>query len=312
MMERWEKHIEIGIVLPKLFAGIADDEEKFGKALQVILQDPFFTAVEVSYTENPKVVELTRKYAEMAGVEVVFNGGDAVRRLQMDLSSIDEKKRKESVESGKVLIDQCYAENAKILHVVTGKYTTEDEKEDMLLAFEQSLMELCQYAKEKRTEYLLMISVETGDRYYDRHYLLGPTNEAVAVVRRIKEKYENIGILLDQSHFPVMQENPHQALWQAKDYLTHVHIGNSYVKDVEKPYFGDKHLPFGVPDSEIGVKELADFLTTLHQIDFFQRPKATKKPLVSFEVGPFSDEPAEIVIANVKRVFIEAWQNIRW
>ena len=158
-MRGWEEFIEIGIVLPKLFSGIADDEEKFKKALDRILSDPFFTTVEVSYTPNQNSVEYTGKYAALAGVEVVFNGGDAVRRLAMDLSSLDETKRKESVESGKILIDQCYREGAKILHVVTGKYRTEEEKDDMLAAFEKSLTELCAYAKEKQTDYVLVVSV---------------------------------------------------------------------------------------------------------------------------------------------------------
>lgn len=314
MRESWETYIDVGIVLPKLFSGVADDKNRFFEGLMTILTDPFFTTVEVSYTPEEEIVEMTRDYARLAGAQVVFNGGDAVRRLGMDLSSLDEEKRTASVESGKRLIDQCYQEKARIMHVVTGKYTGEEEKDAMLAAFEKSLAELCAYAVEagEQEEYVLTVSVETGDRYYDRHYLLGPTNEAVAIVRRVKEKFENVGILLDQSHFPVMREDPHKALWQARDYLSHVHIGNSYVKDMEKPYFGDKHLPFGVPDSEVGVEELARFLTTLREIGFFDRTSVTRKPLVSFEVGPFGDEPEELVIANVKRVFIEAWQKIKW
>ncbi|WP_418540727.1 sugar phosphate isomerase/epimerase family protein [Massilistercora timonensis] len=314
MRESWETYIDVGIVLPKLFSGVADDKNRFFEGLMTILTDPFFTTVEVSYTPEEEIVEMTRDYTRLAGAQVVFNGGDAVRRLGMDLSSLDEEKRAASVESGKRLIDQCYQEKARIMHVVTGKYTGEEEKDAMLAAFEKSLAELCAYAVEagEQEEYVLTVSVETGDRYYDRHYLLGPTNEAVAIVRRVKEKYENVGILLDQSHFPVMREDPHKALWQARDYLSHVHIGNSYVKDMEKPYFGDKHLPFGVPDSEVGVEELARFLTTLREIGFFDRTSVTRKPLVSFEVGPFGDEPEELVIANIKRVFIEAWQKIKW
>lgn len=314
MQKSWESYIDVGIVLPKLFSGIADDKERFSQGLMTILKDPFFTTVEVSYTPDPEIVEMTGEYARLAGAQVVFNGGDAVRRLGMDLSSLEEEKRKASVESGKQLIDQCYRENARIMHVVTGKYTTEEEKDAMLETFERSLMELCECAGQAAADYdhTLVVSVETGDRYFDRHYLLGPTNEAVAIVRRVKEKYENVGILLDQSHFPVMREDPHKALWQAKDYLSHVHIGNSYVKDMEKPYFGDKHLPFGVPGSEVDTDELARFLTTLRKIGFFARPTATRKPLVSFEVGPFNGEPEELVIANIKRVFIEAWQKIDW
>ena len=314
MKTGWETYIDVGIVLPKLFSGIADDKEKFSRGLMTILKDPFFTVVEVSYTSEKEIIEMTREYTCLAGIQVVFNGGDAVRRLGMDLSSLNEDKREASVEAGKQLINQCYQENARIMHVVTGKYTTEEEKDAMLGAFERSLKELCEYAWQqgKDHDYTLVVSVETGDRYFDRHYLLGPTNEAAAIVRRVKETYENVGILLDQSHFPVMQEDPHKALWQARDYLSHVHIGNSYVKDPQKPFFGDKHLPFGVPESEVDVEELARFLTTLRKIGFFSRPAATRKPLVSFEVGPFADEPEELVIANIKRVFFEAWQKIEW
>lgn len=311
MNRGWENQVEIGIILPKLFQGIAEDEKKYKEALETILKDPFFTVVEVSYTENQRSVELVRKYAQIAGVEVVFNGGDAFRRLQIDLSSLDQEIRKESVEKAKILIDQCYAQKAKIFHVVTGKYQSEEKTAPMLEAFEQSLEELCAYAKEKQTDYLLMISVETGDRYYDRHYLLGPTNEAVGVLRKVKEKYENIGLLLDQSHFPVMHEDPIKALWEGKDYLTHIHVGNSYIEDQTKPYFGDKHLPFGVPGSEVGVRELTEFLKGLEDIGFYKKPKATRKPLISFEVGPFDDESPQIVIANIKRVFFEAWQNFK-
>ncbi|CAM5404548.1 Sugar phosphate isomerase OS=Lysinibacillus sphaericus OX=1421 GN=LS41612_17075 PE=3 SV=1 [Lysinibacillus sphaericus] len=70
-----------------------------------------------------------------------------------------------------------------------------------------------------------------------------------------------------------MGENPHQSLWLAKDYLTHIHIGNCYLKDRQAHYFGDKHIPFGVKDSEVGVGELTKFIQTLNDIDFFTRPK---------------------------------------
>ena len=37
---------------------------------------------------------MTGEYARLAGAQVVFNGGDAVRRLGMDLSSLGEEKGK--------------------------------------------------------------------------------------------------------------------------------------------------------------------------------------------------------------------------
>ncbi len=310
MLKRWEDKALIGIVFPKLFPKALENMDTFKHSLLTILRDPFFTAVEISYMPDEDMRKLALDFMQKSGVEVVFNGGDAFRQLQIDLSNLDENIRMDSIKNGKKLIDQSYEMNCKILHIVTGKYTGEEQRIEMIKMFEQSCIELCQYAKEKAKDYELTISLETGDRHFDRRYLLGPTNEAMKLLNHVQSVHDNFGILLDQSHFPLMGEDFHKALWKTKDALTHVHMGNCYSKDREKFYFGDKHLPFGVPDSEIGVEEVAALLRTLEDTGFFKQQKPTRKPLLSFEVGPYDGEDPELVIANVKRVFYEAWCKI--
>lgn len=313
-LDKWNKNgfesvANIGIVLPKLFGNVAVQSDLFKKSLLMLLEDPFFTAIELSYIPDEALVDFAAKYAKKGCVEVIFNGGDAFRTLQIDLSSLDEVIRKKSVETCKMLIQQCYKLEAKIFHIVTGKYVDEKTRQDMLDAFSASVKELCVYAKEKKTHYELIISVETGDRHFDRKYLLGPTAEAVALITEVRKEHDNFGLLLDQSHLPIMQEDPKTALYMGREYLTHVHLGNCYIKDINKAYFGDKHLPFGVEDSEVGVEELTSFLRILKEIGFYKSPKPTKKPTLSFEVGPLEDESPAFLIANVKRVFYEAWQK---
>ncbi|MGG1660780.1 sugar phosphate isomerase/epimerase family protein [Brevibacillus sp. NRS-1366] len=311
MMDQLEKTASIGIVLPKLFPFPQSKPEQMISSLLTILEDPFFTAVEVSYMADKEARELARKHMQYSCVEIIFNGGDAFRELQIDVSSLDQLIRKESIKKCHMLIDHCYEMGAKIMHIVTGKFEGEERKQQNIQAFIASAMELCKYAKEKaQTEkYELCISLEIGDRHVDRKYLLGPTHEAVNVARIIRSEYNNFGLLLDQSHLPIMGEDPHKSLWLAKDYLTHIHIGNSYIKDRQARYFGDKHIPFGVKDSEVGVAELTEFITTLREIDFFKSPKPTRKPVITFEVGCLEDESPKLVIANIKRTFFEAWAN---
>lgn len=306
-MEQLEKTASIGIVLPKLFPFQQDKPEGMIASLLTILEDPFFTAVEVSYIADQKTRELAKTYMQYSGVDILFNGGDAFRELSINLSSLDPVIRNQSIEKCYMLIDHCYEMDAKVMHIVTGKFEGEESKQQGIIAFIDSAMQLCKYAKEKAETYELCISVEIGDRHMDRHYLLGPTHEAVNVARIIGSEYNNFGLLLDQSHLPLMGEDPNKSLWLAKDYLTHIHIGNSYIKDKEKSYFGDKHLPFGVKDSEVGVVELTSFIATLNDIDFFKRPKPTRRPVITFEVGRLGDEPAGLVLANIKRTFYEAW-----
>ncbi|MGE5701547.1 MAG: sugar phosphate isomerase/epimerase family protein [Clostridia bacterium] len=308
-MDQLEKTAHIGIVLPKLFPFPQSRPEQMIAGLLTILEDPFFTAVEVSYIADKETRELATNYMQYSCVETIFNGGDAFRELCIDLSSADPIVRAESVQKCHMLIDHCYEMGAKIMHIVTGKYHGEESKQQNIQAFIDSTAELCKYAKEKADTYELCISLEIGDRHLDRMYLLGPTHEAVHVARTIRSEYNNFGLLLDQSHLPLMGEDPHKSLWMAKDYLTHIHIGNCYMKDREASYFGDKHIPFGVKDSEVGVDELTKFITTLREIDFFTSPKPTRKPVITFEVGSLENESPKLVIANIKRTFFEAWAN---
>ncbi|MFD0958071.1 sugar phosphate isomerase/epimerase family protein [Paenibacillus chungangensis] len=312
MREAIESTASIGIVLPKLFPFPQDKPERMLEGLMTILEDPFFTAVEVSYIADPRTRLLAKQYMQYSGVDILFNGGDAFRELGIDLSSLDAEVRVESVERCKMLVDHCYEMDARIMHIVTGKYEGEDKKSRNVEAFMLSAMEICQYAKERASShgYELYISLEIGDRHMDRHYLLGPTHEAVHVARTIRSQYNNFGLLLDQSHLPLMEEDAVQSLWLAKDELTHIHIGNCYMKNREADYFGDKHIPFGVKDSEVGVDELTAFLAALKEIGFFQRPKPTRRPVVTFEMGRLADESPRLVIANMKRFFLEAWANV--
>ena len=93
----------------------------------------------------------------------------------------------------------------------------------------------------------------------------------------------------------------------AQGLLTHVHIGNCYSKDRYKSYFGDKHLPFGVPGSDVGEAELVAFIRKLREIGFWGEKSDAILPVISFEAGPYMGEPPEVVIANLKRYFTRAW-----
>ncbi|MCW4020929.1 MAG: sugar phosphate isomerase/epimerase, partial [Candidatus Bathyarchaeota archaeon] len=122
--------------------------------------------------------------------------------------------------------------------------------------------------------------------------------------------YDNVGLTVDLSHLPLLYETPQQAFTAAKPYLEHVHIGNCVVKDASHPLYGDQHPRFGVSGGENSVEELAEFLRVLKDVGYFNKKTATRLPVVSFEVKPAAGESSEVLIANSKRVLMEAWSKI--
>ena len=79
------------------------------------------------------------------------------------------------------------------------------------------------------------------------------------------------------------------------EWLSLIHISEAY---------GDQHPRFGFPESANDTMELVDFFHVLKAEGFFN---ADEPYVLSFEVKPWADEDADIVLAGTKRVINRAW-----
>ncbi len=116
--------------------------------------------------------------------------------------------------------------------------------------------------------------------------------------------------MVDLSHLPLQRETPAYSLGLLKDYLVHIHVGNA-VKIPGKDGYGDLHPRFGYPNSENDVPQLTEFLATLFEIGYLN-PKGAQgdKPWVGIEVKPQGSETSQLVFAQTKRVWREAWARL--
>lgn len=301
--------ISLGIVHPMIYPETLNGEGPILETVAKIVTDDFFGAIEVSWMKDHDTREKVANLLEESYVDVVYCGGPPILIQRLNMNSFDEKARVTAVKEVKKLVDEAYALGARILAVLSGSDVEAEKRNEAKSLLINSLKAVCQYAQDKAKDYVLMISLENFDREYDKKLLIGPTKEAVEVVGSVKEEYENIGLTVDLSHLPLLNETPKQALTVAKPYLEHVHIGNC-VKNKGHPLYGDQHPRFGIKGGENSVKELAEFLRMLKEIGYFEKKTATKLPVVSFEVKPAPGEFSEAVIAGSKRIFAEAWLKI--
>jgi len=298
--------MEVGIIYPMIFPEVGNGKEPICEKIRKILEDPFFGAVTIGRVKNTNDREKLRQLLNLSGITVIYGVGAPLSLMRLNLHSFNEGLRKKSVEEMKKLIDEAYFLNARIFEVIPPKDPGKERRAKAKMLLIKSLSEQCEYARKKASNYIISISIETFDRTVDKKLLLGPTQEAVDVIAKVKEKFDNIGLTVDLSHLPLIGETPEESLAIAAPYLLHAHIGNCILKDKSNPRYGDKHPPFGVRNGENGVSEVARFLRTLKKVGYFTHTKATEKPVVSFEVKPAHDENSEIVIAGSKRVLLRA------
>lgn len=296
------KFFKTGIVH---FMAFPEDDLNIEQTIKEIACDDYFEVIEITFINDPETRRIIKNLLDTSGMDVYFGAQPVLLRNRLNVNAEDEKIRQKSIEAIKECIDQAYEIGAKGLSFLSGRYN-ENTKNQAFEFLVESTESICQYAKEKGS---MMIELEVFDYDVDKKSLIGPSLMAKDFAERIKKKYDNFGILIDLSHLPLVRESPADAIVPLKDFITHIHIGNCLISDKNSPLYGDYHPPFSFPGTEIGVKEIAEFLQVFVDIDFFSSEK--RVPL-SFEVKPLQGQNPDVIIANSKRMLNQALLLVRY
>jgi len=280
------------------------------ETLAKILTDDYFGAVEVTWIKDPAVRAEAARMLKCSHVDVIFAGQPPLLMQKLDLNAADEADRQKAIDQCKASADQAYELGASIMAVLSGPDPGEAERAAATERLADSLIQICKYAQSKADGKVLTISLETFDRTIDKKCLIGPTEEAVALAKKVKAECPNFGLTVDLSHQPLLGESINHMVVGASEYLVHTHIGNCVMDNPASLGYGDQHPSFGCACGENDVAEVVEFLRCLKDVGFFDKELPTMMPVVSFEVKPLPGENSDIVVANAKRVLNEAWAQV--
>ncbi|MBI3972188.1 MAG: TIM barrel protein [Chloroflexi bacterium] len=304
--------MQIGLVHFMMFPEAMAGNEGVLESFEKIAADPFFEVAEVTRINDPRVRRQVRDLADMAHMDLGFGAQPGVLMNRLNTAALDDDSRRAAVADIKRSIDQAYEHGCRLLAMIDGleSWPGEAEKPRAIDQVTRSLIEICEYAERQAKDYRLTISLETFDRAIEKKSLLGPTNDAVEVAKRVRERCQNFGLTIDLSHLPLLAETSRDALTLAKDHIIHAHVGNCQMRDPSQPSYGDKHPRFGAPGTENDSDQLAEFLQVLFEIGFFDKELPTRRPVVTFEVRPLAGERQDVLMANCRRVMEEAWGKV--
>ena len=270
------------------------------ETLEMIAHDPFFTAVEVGPVEDKGVREQAGKLLAQAHMNVGFGAQPIVLANKLNPHSPEASERQRAKERLQNAVHQAVELGARRMALLSGPNPPEGEREEQFAIFTDFLHELSAYAE---NEGLSGLTLETFDYDIDKKALVGPNKEAAELARALRREHPNFGLLVDLSHLPLQHESTDEGLEAVSDVLVHAHIGNC-VLDPDHSAYGDQHPGFGLPGGENDTDEVIAFIEKLFQIGFLG---GETRPFVGFEVKPQAGESSQTVLANTKRVFLEAW-----
>jgi sugar phosphate isomerase/epimerase len=129
------------------------------------------------------------------------------------------------------------------------------------------------------------------------------------MLRELRGQHPNLGLTFDTSHILQLKEDLLSTYAAGQDVIAHIHLSNCLIKDRSSPFYGDKHPPYGLPGSEIGIPELAGFLGILKGKGHFSRTFPTGKPVLSLEVITPAGQSPEANLQSSKEAFLKAWEE---
>lgn len=306
MQQPYQKYLETSLIHFMAYSDTIGGDGPILETLEKIATDPFFTAVEVGQMNDPETRKQAAQLLKQAHMRVGFGAQPMLLLDNLSLNSPDEGERGKAIDAMKQGVDQAYELGAERLGLLSGPAPSDpSQREEQINLLIDSLNQICEYAENKGD---LGITLETFDETIDKEALIGNDHkEAARVAEEVKKSGHDFGIMVDLSHLPMQEETPMEALSAVKDHLVHAHVGNCVISDEDHPAYGDVHPRFGISCGENDVPELVEYLEALFEVGFLG---GDEKPFVGFEVSPLEGESAEVIIANAKRTFNEAWARL--
>ncbi len=307
----WRRHLRLGVIQGMMFPDAAGDAARAVETARLVLLDDFFGVLVVGRMAED-AMKAVKAMADDAHVSIAVNAAPVVLGGKLNLASLDENLRKASVESLKRSVDDARYLGSPVVEVLDGarSYPGEESEQAAAGRLVQSLVELCRYAEETAKGEPTWILLETFDRAVDKRSLVGPSSLAVDVAAQVRAQQRNFGLTIDMGHLPLLGESYGDALRATSEYLVHAHLGSCVRDDPAHPSFGDNHPPFGMAGGVADVPELVEFLAGLVEIGYFEKPLPTGIPWLTFEVKPQPGQSSDLLVANCKRVFKEAWARL--
>jgi sugar phosphate isomerase/epimerase len=300
MNESLHAYMRVGIVHFMAWPTTIKGEGPILETVKRIAADDYFDAIEITWIKDGATRAQVKNMAQCAKLAIGYGAQPRLLTTGMNINDLDEESRRKALATLKEGIDEAYELGASGFAYLSGKYA-EATKEASYQALLKSTRELCAYAASRGS---MPVNLEVFDYDIDKKSLIGPTELALRFAMDVRREHKNFGLLVDLSHIPMYRESAEAAVLPIRDLIRHVHIGNTVIKDPSQTAYGDTHPRFGFEGGENDVAQVAEFLRVLLFAGVLRKDDP---PFLSFEVKPWGDEDAELVIANAKRTLNQAW-----
>ncbi|MCK4324865.1 MAG: TIM barrel protein [Armatimonadetes bacterium] len=287
MTPPYSDYFKLGINHHLLFPAVTEDWDFHEQTLKRLAQMEILEVVDLFL---PLEAERQRREIDIiraSGKEVISNPPLLGLEPGLDPNSTDPEVHERTVECALAHLEAAHRAGARKMNIASGPDPGLSERPAAKAGFVQFLCELGRGAAERQ----MMVLIEPFDRSIGKNFLIGPTAEAVEIVKRVhQEGVQTVALMLDLGHVHLLNEDIHQAFQLSAPYLHHTHLGSCVKRDPDSEFYGDEHPPLGLAEGECDVPEVVQFFEAAFAVEYL-RPG--HRATVTLEMQPYPGLSAE-------------------
>lgn len=259
-------YCKIGINHHLIFPGVLNDADFHKDSLSQLLKYGFFDIIDMSLPDDEKIRKEEISMLKDYNKRVIYNfplfclGSD-----RFDVNSSEDNIRKATLNEAKKHLYYAAEAGTDTVTFAAGSYKKEILEKEQINNFIEYSLAFNEEAKKLGITALL----EPFDRSIGKNLILGTADLCVDYIAELrKHGCENIALMQDMGHIPLIGEGFKETLEKCKPYLKHIHLGNCVMKNPDSVYYGDTHPPLGIDGGENDMPQLIEFTRALKDIGY--------------------------------------------
>ncbi len=301
-------YFAFGTSVALLYPEAVISQERHLAAFAKCAKLPGYETLETFLSTDEKIRKAEINIAKEEGKIINYNFTvDFQLGGEFDPGNENPQYRKQALDLAKMHVDFAHEAGSKVIGMTSGMDHGKEKREATMEYFTDYMVDLATYAKQAG----IVLTLEPVERGKFKNLLLGPTTEICAFIEKMRGLgHDNVEVLFDTAHMPLMEEDQIEALKLAyKTGIGHIHMGNAIIRNEKNPLFGHFHPPIGIADGEYDVDEAALFFKELISLGYLSNKPTTDKKCISLEMTAYPGVSQELSAQVAYQKITSAWQK---
>lgn len=247
------------ILVSNMLDPLTKTNEDLQKMYQTLSNENRYNAIETRLIEDNETRDIFNELVKKNSWNTTFWITGEMSRANLNLSSLNETLRQESVQKAKELLGLANKHNGHNIGIASGVIEDTSRMDEHFESLVRSIVELDKFLIDTKSNYKLLI--EPLDSFAHKNNVIGNTEITLKLFTELQKRDVNtISMCWDSAHFALNEDDFTESIKKLSPFITRVHFADA-VTDKKHPEYGDNHRQYddlGVMNTNLAKSILED------------------------------------------------------